>query len=72
MNFQPGERVCDMSNAEQRAWEQGEMALPCDFMKILDEKASSEDRYICRIDAAPFQLVKDTSLLKVFIRYYVV
>ena len=56
-----------MSNAEQRAWEQAEMALPCNFMKPQDEKAASEERYVCHIDAAPFQLVKDTSLLKVTI-----
>lgn len=51
-NFQPKERVIDMSPEEQSEWEQKEMD------KILDFTS-------CHIDPAPFQLVERTSLLKV-------
>ncbi|CAH1134809.1 unnamed protein product [Ceutorhynchus assimilis] len=48
----PKERVCDMSNEDQRLWEEEQMALSVDFAN-------------CHIDPAPFQLVERTSLLKV-------
>lgn len=51
-NFQPKERVCDMSPEDQRKWEEEQMQLPVDFP-------------ICHIDPSPFQLVEKTSLLKV-------
>lgn len=41
-----------MSPEEQKAWEEEEMVKPVDFGK-------------CPIDAAPFQLVAGTTLLKV-------
>lgn len=34
-NFQPRERVCDMSPEDQKAWEQLEMAREIDFDKML-------------------------------------
>ncbi|CRL08157.1 CLUMA_CG020883, isoform A [Clunio marinus] len=50
----PRERVCDMSAEDQKIWEQEEMA------KAIDLEAAN-----VHIDAAPFQLVERTSLLKV-------
>lgn len=50
----PRERVCDMSAEDQKMWEMEEMAKPIDL-----EAAN------IHIDAAPFQLVERTSLLKV-------
>ena len=44
--------MMDMTLAEQRVWEEDEMAKPVDFNQI-------------HIDPAPFQLVEKTSLLKV-------
>jgi chloride channel 2 len=48
----PRERVIDMSPEEQKAWEEEEMSKPVNFSR-------------CHIDAAPFQLVAKTTLLKV-------
>ncbi|ODN02440.1 Chloride channel protein 2 [Orchesella cincta] len=48
----PSERVIDMSPEEQKGWEEEEMVSAVDFTK-------------CPIDAAPFQLVAGTTLLKV-------
>lgn len=50
----PRERVIDMSPEDQKAWEMEEMDKPIDL------NASN-----IHIDAAPFQLVEKTSLLKV-------
>lgn len=50
----PRERVCDMSAEDQKIWEMEEMAKPIDL-------AAAH----IHIDAAPFQLVEKTSLLKV-------
>lgn len=54
MHFQPRERVIDMSNEDQKAWEMEEMQRPIDL-----------EQSGVHIDAAPFQLVERTSLLKV-------
>ncbi|KFM68328.1 Chloride channel protein 2, partial [Stegodyphus mimosarum] len=48
----PKERVIDMSQEEQLAWEEEQLNIPVDFSK-------------CHIDPAPFQLVERTSLMKV-------
>ncbi|GFT82231.1 chloride channel protein 2 [Nephila pilipes] len=48
----PKERVIDMSEEEQQAWEEDQLNVPVDFSK-------------CHIDPAPFQLVERTSLIKV-------
>ncbi|XP_055929436.1 chloride channel protein 2-like isoform X2 [Argiope bruennichi] len=48
----PKERVIDMSEEEQQAWEEDQLNAPVDFSK-------------CHIDPAPFQLVERTSLIKV-------
>ncbi|GIX79872.1 chloride channel protein 2 [Caerostris extrusa] len=48
----PKERVIDMSEEEQQAWEEDQLNGPVDFSK-------------CHIDPAPFQLVERTSLIKV-------
>ncbi|XP_035209819.1 chloride channel protein 2-like isoform X3 [Stegodyphus dumicola] len=48
----PKERVIDMSQEEQLAWEEEQLNVPVDFSK-------------CHIDPAPFQLVERTSLMKV-------
>lgn len=50
----PRERVCDMSLEDQKIWEMEEMSKPIDL------NAAG-----IHIDAAPFQLVERTSLLKV-------
>lgn len=50
----PVERVCDMSQEDQKAWEEEEMAKPIDLEALN-----------VRIDPSPFQLVERTSLLKV-------
>ncbi len=50
--FQPRERVIDMSIEDQKAWEEEQMNHRVDFSR-------------CHIDAAPFQLVAKTTLLKV-------
>lgn len=52
LNYQPRERVIDMSAEDQKRWEESEMSLEVDFSR-------------CHIDPAPFQLVERTSLLKV-------
>lgn len=54
LQFQPRERVIDMSTEDQKLWEAEEMSRPIDL------KASS-----VKIDPSPFQLVEKTSLLKV-------
>lgn len=50
--IQPRERVIDMSPEEQLAWEDEQLNSVVDFKE-------------CLIDAAPFQLVERTTLLKV-------
>ena len=49
----PRERVIDMSQEEQLAWEEEQLNSVVDFSS-------------CRIDPAPFQLVEKTTLLKVY------
>ncbi|CAG2159629.1 unnamed protein product [Oppiella nova] len=53
LHRRPKERVIDMSQEEQAAWEEDQLNSMVDFS-------------MCRIDPAPFQLVEKTTLLKVY------